>query len=491
MYEGLVGFDEKNDIEPRLAEKWDISPDGKVYTFHIRQGVKFHNGRPLEAADFKYSWERALNPKTQSPTAATYLEAIVGAIDLANDKRADLPGVEVVDKQTLKVTIDRPRAYFLAQLTYPTAFAFAREVIEKNGGVIDEKAMVGTGPFLFDALRRGQNIAFKANPDYWGGRPKLDGFEGWIYRDPRTAFDNYLTGKLDVSTSRISQYIEDREAGRRQNEYHIFPAATINFLVMNPVAKPVFAKKEVRKAFAMAIDRELIHKLAYKSVQGFDVANGLLPPGMLGAEPSPPPIPYDPAQARQLLAQAGYPGGKGFPTITLITAANGQAIGVACQTIRNNLRDNLGINVVLQEREGAQIIQDETAKTMDFFVGGWIADYPDPQDFLSILFTSNAPLNHSSYSNPQFDALCAQADAEPDRTKRGALYAQANKILMEDVGVLPLMLSPRLLIISPKIQNYRMNICTILPFTQLTKTGACAVLPLKGHEKRYGFLGAI
>ena len=468
VFEGLVRYNAKNLVEPALAEKWDISKDGLTYTFHLRVGVTFQNGRPLTAEDFKYSWERALSPKTASPVAANYLDGIVGVKEVVAGKRTDLSGVQVIDPHTLQVKIDQPRAYFLGMLSYPTGWVVCKDVVQQKDGAVDKDDLIGTGPFQFDSYQPGVQIVLKANPHYWGGKPKLDRVDMPVILDPETAYNNFITGRLDVLTNvPVTRYAQDREAHKLVEVYKDVPSAIIEYVAMNEDKQPAFAKKEVRQAIALAIDRDQVFRLAYKSVGC--IADGVLPPELPDAGPLPSHLAYDPAKARQLLAQAGYPDGKGFPALTLTTPQHNPARSAAAQIIISNLHDNLGINANLQEREFGEYLRAEESHALEFYMANWIADYPDPQDFLSTLFLSTASLNRMGYRDPVFDSLCIRADAEPNHAKRAALYSQANRLLMEDAGCVPLVFSPRLLMIQPNVQGWRANLCNYLPNTEATK----------------------
>lgn len=467
-FEGLTRFNDKNQIEPCLAQKWEVSPDGLTYTFHLRDGVTFQNGRPFEAADVKYSWERAVNPHTDSAVAASYLDGIVGLKEIVAGKSTTLPGVVVVDAHTLKVTLDRPRAYFLGMLTMSPDFVVCKEAVEKTDSRVTAQSFVGTGPFKLDSYKPGQQFIFVANPTYWGGKPKLDRVEMPILLDPETTYNNYITNKLDVFVAvPISRYVQDHAANKLSGEYRVSPTASFGYLIMQPERQPAFAKKEVRQAFAYAIDRAEIVRVAFKNVP--KVATGILPPEMPDAGPTPPQISYDPAKARALLAQAGYPGGKGFPALTLNYIQKNPDTAAEALIIRRNLHDNLGIEVNVQEREGGQYFKDEQKHTMEFFIAGWVADYLDPQDFLSMLFGSTATLDFSGYKNPEFDALCRQADALSDDKQRAALYGKAHAMLMDDLPVIPILFGPRITLIKPNVQGWRENLLYILPNAQTTK----------------------
>lgn len=468
VFEGLTRFDEKNQLQPALAEKWDVSPDGKTYTFHLRSGVKFHNGREMTASDVKYSWERALAPKTESTVSSNYLDGIIGKQDVMNGRRPDLQGVEVVDSHTLRVTLDKARAYFVSMLTYPTDFVVCKEAIEKTDGTISATSMIGTGPFALDTYTPGQLLTMKANESYWGGKPKLSRIEWPVMVDPETAYSNFETGKIDqlfgVSAAR---YAQDKSSGKFKDEYQVLPAAEVDYIAMLPSKEPAFAKKEVRQALIYAIDREKIMKVANKNVGS--IADGVIPPELLGGELQPPHTSYDPARARELLAKAGYPNGEGFPKLALFTIEKSPRRKDACLIIRDNLKNNLGISVSFQTEEAGQYWNDTAHENLAFYLTGWAADYPDPQDFISTLFMTKVTLNHYNYSSPEMDRLCEQADRELNPKTRAALYAQANKILTDDVGVIPVDYTPRIILSHTNVKGWRSNLCGLLPHLLTSK----------------------
>ena len=468
VFEGLVRYNEKNVIEPVLASAWDLSPDGKIYTFHIRSDVHFHNGRLFTAEDVKYSWERALSPKTDSGVAANYLDGIVGAKDVAVGKRTDLPGVVVMDAQTLKVTLDHARAFFLGMISYPSGWIVCREAVAKTDGKVGKGSMIGTGPFQWDSYKPGLLVTLKANPSYWNGKPLLDSIEFPIIINSETVYNNFETGQLDIADVSNARIAQDRAAGKFNKEYHVIPEAALNYLVMQPEKQPVFANILVRKAFAEAIDRAKLLKIADNGIG--TVANGILPPDLPGKGTEPQPIPYNPAEARKFLAQAGYPEGRGFPTLTLTYTQNSPANRAAGGLIRDDLRNNLGVTINLQELEAGQYFAQERKKELEFCFANWIADYPDPQNFLSTLFVSTASLNRSSYHNLEFDKLCTAADAEQNPSRRADLYGKANQIIMQDVGVLPLSFGPHILLVHENVLGWQANLCKLLPFTRAKLT---------------------
>jgi len=432
VYEGLVQWSERNETVPNVAERWEISDDGRVYTFHLKPNVLFHKPfeRKVTAGDFVYSVTRALLPATKSATSMNYLNDIVGAKDVFDGKATTLRGVEALDDLTLRITIDKRKPYFLGKLTYPTAYFVCREAIEKNGGRFDEKSMIGTGPFALAEFRPGYSVLLAANPAYHGGKPVLDGLERPILPDSNSRQTRYESGGTDITDIQradLSRLQQDPVLSKQIRE---FARANIWYLALNQQAFAPFKDRRVRQAFAHAIDRDAVIKLALKGTAAR--ATGIVPPGVPGHDPVLRGLPYDPVLARKLLADAGYPGAKGFPQLTISFRQGYKYIEDSVIAIRSDLKRNLGIECDVQQVEWAQFLTQRTNGTMPCYHLRWAADYLDPQDFLSLMLRTGSPENTIGYSSPEFDRLCDRADVEPDRTKRMKLYAQAQKIAVED-----------------------------------------------------------
>lgn len=461
VYEGLVMLDAENRVIPQLADRWEISPDRLTYTFHLHPGVKFHNGRALTADDFKYSFERALSPDTKSGVAMTYLGGVIGAKDLADGKRKDLPGVKVLDPATLSITIDKPRGYFLGALVYPTGWVVCKEAIESNGGVLDERSTVGTGPFKLVDYRRGSKFILTANPGYWGAKPRLSGIERPIVKEAIVAHIKYEAGEVDLAGIPPEQFQKDQANPVLKNEIHINPQADTYFITMHPRLEPAFKDVRVRRAIMRCIDRDEVIRVAGKGL--WPRADSFLPPEIPGSDPNAPKVPYNPAEGRKLLAQAGYPGGKGFPTLIMVYPQSSPTMSAIAQIVRRQLQENLHVHVDLQEREGETLRNQMLHQEVAFTIGDWGADYIDPQNFLSMLLHSKAPMNFFGYSNPKFDSLCDQADSETDLDKRIPLYRQADRVAMDDVALLPLFFVNQRILIKPYIRDWSRNAMSFLP----------------------------
>jgi ABC-type transport system substrate-binding protein len=457
VFEGLVTFDASNRIVPALAEKWEISPDGLTYTFHIRANAAFHNGRAVSAQDLKFCFERALKPDSLSPTAANYLGPIVGSADVLAGKKTDLAGATAPDEKTLVLKIDRPRGYFLGCLTYPCAWAVCKETLPEKANGFNWRSAVGTGPFKMVDYRPGYEVDLEAFDRYWGGKPRVARIERPIQIDPNTAHNMFEAGEVDATLIALADYKGDVANENLKSKLRLLPQANIAYMVMHRRLQPVFKDLRVRRAFAMAIDRPRISEVAYHGA--CPTAYNFVPPGMPGENPDIKKIPYNPEAARKLLAEAGYPDGKGFPRLTLVYAQKMRELADAAIVIRDNLRENLGIEVDINEREmGTFFLDTANQEKVAFFLTGWIADYLDPQDFLSTLLRTGAPLNHNAYSNPAFDKLCDKADALSDMDKRVPLYQQADQIAMDDVAVFPISFFKQPMLVSPAVKNMESNL---------------------------------
>jgi len=434
IFSGLVTLDRNLKVVPDIAKSWDISDDRMTYTFHLRDDVKFHDGRPVTAQDFKYSFERTADPATASPTADTYIGDIVGVEDKLNRRAAQVSGVKVIDNYTLQITIDQPKAYFLAKLTQPAAFVVDKNNVERGGRTWTDKPN-GTGPYKLKEYVRGQRIILTKNDSYYGD-PQPQVQEVDYILGGGSFMTMYENGDLDSTAVSINDIERVSDPNSPLNkELFIGPELSTFFIVFN-VHKPPFDDVNVRKAFALAIDQQKVNDVVFHKMPV--VANSILPPGMPGyVDPEAPPA-YDPAQAKQLLAQSKYAGK--MPDITWTTTGQGGAAAQDVQAITAMLKDNLGVDVSIQQTDWATFIgqlNDPANNTYQIFDIGWIGDYADPQNFLDILFHSGSTQNWAAYSNPDVDKLLDQAGIEKDSATRFKLYQQAEKMILADYPVIP------------------------------------------------------
>lgn len=466
VYEGLVKWSPENTVVPNLAEKWEILNGGTLYRFHLRKGVKFHNGDLLTARDFVYSIDRACNPEVKSETAANYLFDIVGAQARRDGKAPTISGVSAPDDYTLEVQIDKPKAYFLAKLTYSTSFAVSKRAVEAAGGgeISKLSAVVGTGPFKMTEYNPDSRVVLTANPDYHGGKPKLAGIERPIIIDASARYNLYEQGSIDLLPLEKSDLLAALQNPKLKDQVHYFERPSIYYIGLNQLAQPVFRDKRVRQAFAYAVDKEAIIKIALQN--NVSKANCIVPPGVPGYDDKLNPYPFDVTKARALLAQAGYPDGKGFPRLVLNFREGRPDVRHAAEVMQQQFKTNLGVSVELQPREWGAYLSANNKKSLPMFHMRWAADYLDPQDFLSIMLTTTGNENKVGYSNPEFDRLCDSADIEQDPVKRVRLYQQAQRLAVEDVPWIPIYFQRDAELIRPKVKGIRDMLLGHLPHTE-------------------------
>jgi oligopeptide transport system substrate-binding protein len=370
-------------------------------------------------------------------------------------------GLEAPDERTLKITIDAPKAYFLSKLTYPTAYAVCREAIAATGGTVTEKSSVGTGPFRLAEYRRGDRIVLEANPDYYEGAPKLARIERRILLDGNTRHDKFEAGELDVTDVSMAQYRADAESPELKPLLHVFERPAVFYLALNQQHFAPFKDRRVRQAFAHAVNKREILSTVHEGLPR--LAEGAVPYGVPGHDPAFKGLQYDPAKARRLLAEAGYPDGRNFPPLTLSFRASVDDIRNTAVAVAEDLKQNLGITVRLDETEWATFLKRRNAGEMPFYFLRWMADYPDPQNFLSTMLHSRAPENALGYANPEFDRLCDQADLMQDEPQRFATYRKAERIVVDDAPWIPLYYQTDVELWNPRLQGVEDSLMGHLP----------------------------
>ncbi|MPZ49456.1 MAG: peptide ABC transporter substrate-binding protein [Dehalococcoidia bacterium] len=450
LFGGLVTLDRNLQIIPDIAERWDISPDGKVYTFFIRRNAQFHDGKPVTAQDFKFSLDRTAKlGQTASATADAYLGDIVGARDVTRGRTDSITGVEVVDSSTLKITIDAPKPYFLAKLTYPTAFVVDKQQVESNPRNWTRKPN-GTGPYKMVEWRLNERIILEANARYHLGAPEV---KRVLYNlAGGSSLTQYENNEIDVSGIGIND-IERVQSQRDalSQEYVTGPNLSISYIGFNNNTPP-FDDPKVRQAFSRAIDREQIARVVLKDM--LPIANSIMMPGLPGYNANARTPTFDPEAARQLLAESKYRDARGLGTVTMTEIGGGATVGFDTQAIIEMWRQNLGVEVSISQAESASFFDDLDQGKMQMFSIGWIMDYPDPEDIIDLLFNSTSRQNNTGYSNPQVDALTLEARTEQDTTKRLQLYQQAEQIILEDAPWIPLYFGRDHFVVKPHVKGY-------------------------------------
>jgi oligopeptide transport system substrate-binding protein len=449
IFSGLVRLDADLQAVGDIAADWDIGNGGTVYTFRLRQGVTFHDGSPVTAADFKYSWERALTPATRSLTAPTYLNDIIGAADLLAGRAAQLSGVRAVDDATLEVTIDAPKAYFIYKMAYPTSFVVDAANV-RSGGEWWRRPN-GTGPFRLLEWQPDQLLVLGRNDNYYGDRAYLKEVRFQLYSG--NPLQLYQSGEIDVAPvgGAYMGLVTDPD-NPVSRELQVSPELSMFYLGFNAVAPP-FDDADVRRAFSYAIDKDRVISLATSDV--VEAAYGILPPEMPGYDPGLTGLRFDPQKARELLAASKY--AAGLPPIVLTTSGYGGNITGLIGGVIEEWRRNLGVEVTVRQLEPEAFLYALKQEKDNIFDLGWIADYPDPQDFLDILFRTGSNSNYGEYSNPGLDALLGRAGVEQDRAARLGLYRQAEEMVVEDAAVIPLYFGRSYLLVKPRVRDYELS----------------------------------
>ena len=453
VFGGLVTINPEIEIVPDLAEDWDISPDGKVFTFRLRQDAKFHDGRLVVAEDFRWSLERAADPLTESPVADLYLADILGVADKLSGKTQSIRGLRVIDDHTLELTIDAPKSYFLAKMTYPTGFVVDRQNVEgnKNDWVFEPN---GTGPFRLERYEIGETIILGRNNLYHLGPPFLDTVEFILSGgDPMLMYENdeiHLTGLGLADLERV----QDPDNPLRAELATAPPSFSVSFIGLN-VNEPPFDDPKFRLALNYAVNKK---EIATSALSDLVVpAVGVIPPGFPSYNTDLKGYGYDPEKAKRLLSESRYGADTGsIPRITLSIAGNfGASVGLDMEVMLRSWEETLGVEVEIQQTEWATFLQDLHKRRFQMFAIGWSADYPDPQDFLDILFHSESTNNWGGYSNREVDSLLEKARVEPDQVARFQQYNVIEQLIVDDAPWVPLWHSTeRKVLIKPQVKDY-------------------------------------
>lgn len=465
IFSGLMKYDRELKLVPDIAAGYQVSDDGLVYTFKLHQEASFHDGKPIRAEDFKWSFERACDPVTRSTTADTYLGDIVGCRDKLQGKTTEVKGVQALDDLTLQLTIDKPKGYFPAKLTYPTAYVLDRKNVE-SGGSDWYKTANGSGPFKLTEFSPQENVIILDRNENFYGRPKPT-VERVVYLinapiNPMTGYEEGLVSLgadpgvtydvMPIGPSLLSRATDPNNP--LSQEFVSANDLSLSYVGFN-IKKPPFDDPKIRQALSLALDKPRMVRLI--SEGSAPVATGIVPPGMPGYEnPGVAIYEFDPERALALIAESKYGDISKLPDITLTVPGTGGQVGSLIESIVDSYQKNLGLEIAVEQVPWAEFLADLSKPEMPYqmYQLGWIADYPDPQDFLEILFHSNSTQNHGYYSNPQVDALLEQAAGVQDEAERVALYQQAEQLILDDAAVIPLSYGVENWLVKPYVKNF-------------------------------------
>ncbi len=446
IFSGLVMLDQQLQVQPDLAAGWEVSDDGRVYTFYLHPHAVFHDGRPVTADDVIFSWERAANPATGSDTAATYLNDIVGFTAFHQGEAAQISGLRALDEHTLEVTIDAPKVYFLAKLAYPVTFIVDREVLARPDW---ERQPNGTGPYRLRAWEDDEILVLERHEAYYNTPPAVPHIVYLLGAGLPLAM--YENGQIDLVGIGGSTLERARDPNDPLSADLVTGVSMCTSYVGYNTQLAPFDNPLVRQAFTQAIDRErLVRTLSQGNAL---VAEGILPPGMPGYLPRATQYPFDPAAAREKLAAAGYTP-ETLPPITYTTAGYDE-LDAWSTALLTMWRENLGVEI-------RPVLVDPFTYQDELFAGrvghlwdyGWCADYPDPQNFLDVLFHSQAQQNIGGFGSAGVDALLEAARIEEDATARLGLYQEAETALIAEAPALFLSHSLTAALVKPYVQGY-------------------------------------
>ena len=430
IFGGLVTIEPFDfSVAPDLAESWEISPDGTTYTFRLRPNAKFHDGSPVTAQDVKWSMERVANPELASPVVDQYLNDIVGVKAKLDGGASEVSGVQVVDENTVRMTIDGPKAYFLAKLTYPSGFVLDQANVELGENWFETPN--GTGPFRLDEYQIGESILLSRNEHYHLGPPHLDEVEMILSGGSRMIlFENDEIDVTGVSLADLERVLDP--ASELNPLVHPYPARfTTSYIGLNAEQPPLDDPK-FRKALNLAFDREQIASVVYEGA--VRPAKTIIPPRFPSFNPNLDPYPYDPEEARRLLAESKYGADpNSIPRLVLsISGSLGASVPLGLEVILQAWEQELGLQVEIQQTEWATFLEDVNDQKYQMYSLAWGADYPDPENFLDLLFHTESEGNRSNYSNAEVDSLLEQARVEQDQATRFEIYNRVEEMILDD-----------------------------------------------------------
>ncbi len=491
IYEGLIHLDQKSlQVAPCIAESWEIDSSATVYTFKLRKDVFFHDdacfadgkGRTVNAHDFKYCFDKWCTPAANNKGYEFVKDRIVGVSDynksIKNNATSTggVQGIKALDDYTLQVTLNKPFGSFLYILAMPFGYVFPHEAVKKYG--IDMRIKtVGTGPFTLKTLKENEALILLRNKNYWakdanGNQlPYLNGVRWSFVKDEMAELLAFKQGQLELDY-RLPLELADEIVSRDGNllgdysdfQYQECSSMDIQYYGFLHTGT-MFNNKALRQAFCYAIDREKICDFTLKGA-GFPAHYGIVPPSFPSYKNKTlKGYKFDADKARKLLAEAGYPNGEGLAPITLQINSGGGRNEQVAEAIQKMLEENLGISVNITKMPFHQHLENTEAGKLDFWRAGWVADYPDPENFLNLLWgahvppkaTDNVYLNTFRFVNPDYDKNFEEGLRTINEAQRNATYLKAEQIALDEAAFLPIFYSKERRLLQPYVRNFPQN----------------------------------
>jgi ABC-type oligopeptide transport system substrate-binding subunit/Tfp pilus assembly protein PilF len=450
LFEGLVRVGQDNNVLPAQASHWQALDQGTRYLFHLRKGLRWNDGTPLTAADFEYAWKRNLDPATGSPLAhQLYVIQNARAFGEGETDAPEAVGVTARDDGTLEVRLEGPTAYLLYLLASPIAYPLSRRALEHHGPAWSEpENLVSNGAYELVAWERGERLELRRNRFYYGRFPgNVERVECTVFAGYGPALEAYAGDRVDAVSMLMADPATIAQARATYGRELVSIPSPITFYLIFRTDSPPFDDLRTRRAFVHAVDRETLVRQAFTD-QRLPALGGFVPPGMPGHSPR-IGLRYDPEQARRLLAQAGYPEGAGFPTITwLIPGGPGGERLISC--LRSAWRQHLGLDLDTQSLYWEEFQERMHRDPPHLALTGWSAGFPDPHCMLHTVFHTTEGTNRAWWYHPRFDALLEEAARVTDQARRLELYGEADRILVaEEAVIMPLTYGLGRLLVKP------------------------------------------
>ncbi|MFN2566844.1 MAG: ABC transporter substrate-binding protein [Gemmatimonadaceae bacterium] len=444
LFDGLTRFTPDAKVEPGLAERWEVSPDGMTYTFHLRRGVKFHDGKPFVARHVLHSWQRVLDPAVRGGRGWP-LYPVRGARDYAERRGQAISGLTAPNDSTVVVSLTEPFAIFPKLLAMPVA-AIVPDPLPANF----EDRPIGTGPWKFAEWKRDDYLLFAKNADYWGGAPKMDSLRARIIAEPSTAVAEFESGNVDVLMVPQGEAQQWQESPDRRRLLQSVPALQLIYIGVNTTRGPL-ADRRVRQALNHAVN---VDAIISQLVSGRGRrAVGVIPPTLEGADTTRTAYAFDVNRAKQLLAEAGHANGIDVDLWTPTTP-----IYVRIAEAVQGFLQAANIRAKIVQRESAAAREAARNGQTDLILKDWYADYPDAENFLyPLLHGANKGVggNVSFYGNAEFDRIVTASRREQDAGRRAQLYRQADSIAYQDAPMIYLYFFNELYAVQPWIKGFR------------------------------------
>jgi oligopeptide transport system substrate-binding protein len=459
LFDSLAAFDPvTSEIMPAAAESWEPNADATVWTFHLVQGAKFHDGSPVTAKDFAYAWNRLVNPANKS-NVSYHLEPVKGYSEVQDGTATEMSGVVALDDYTLQVTLTYPFADFEYVVAHPTLGPVPQAAVEKDPAAFAE-APIGNGPFMMDGKwEHDQGIMLKAFPDYYGTKPNIDAIDFKIFKDPETAFLEFKAGNLDWTSIPTGQIkATEAEYGTSDDGYTanpgkqtlLGPELAIYYVDINVMTDELLKNADLRQAISLAINRQAICDTVMEGTR--IPSDNFIPPGIVGYEEGAWQYSkYDPEAAKAALAKAGYPNGEGLPEMTLSCNSGGSHEAIMA-LIQADLKA-VGINVKTDLTEWAAYLPKLQDHQYQIGRMGWIADYPIIDNFLFPMFYSTSSNNYSGYNDPAIDKAMTDARQITDGDARVKAWQEINRTIGDFVPAVPIMAYRHSRVTSDRVYN--------------------------------------